>query len=129
MPLINCEINLILTWPCRCFIIDAPIVGQVPTFTSDTKLYVPVVTLSAHDNSKMLEQLKKGLKRRINWNKYKTKATVQQENRYLDLLIIPNCLGENKLFVSSFEKNGGRIGFTRYYLPLAEIKNYNVVER
>ena len=56
MPLINCEINLILTWSNRCFIIDNPIAGQEPTFTiSDTKLYVPVVTLSTQDNAKLLE--------------------------------------------------------------------------
>ena len=47
MPLINCEINFILTWSNRGFIIDNPIAGQEPTFTiTDTKLYVPVVTLS-----------------------------------------------------------------------------------
>ena len=51
MPLINCEINLILTWSAPCFIIDAPIANQVPTFTiTDAKLYVPVVTLSAQGN-------------------------------------------------------------------------------
>ena len=51
MPLINCEINLILTWPSRCFIIDNPIAGQEPKFTiTDTKLYVPVVTLSTQGN-------------------------------------------------------------------------------
>ena len=51
MPLIICEINLILTWSAPCFIIDTPIANQVPTFTiTDTKLYVPVVTLSTQDN-------------------------------------------------------------------------------
>ena len=70
MSLINCEINLILTLPNRCFIIDNPIVGQEPTFTiTDTKLYLPVVTLSTKDNAKLLEQLKSGFKRTINWNK------------------------------------------------------------
>ena len=71
MPLINSEINLIPTWTNRCFVIDNPIAGQQPTFTiTDTKLYVPVVTLSTQDNAKLLEQLKSGFKRRINWNKY-----------------------------------------------------------
>ena len=51
MPLINCEINLILTLSARSFIIDAPIAGQESTFTiTDTKLYVPVVSLSTQDN-------------------------------------------------------------------------------
>ena len=46
MPLINCEINVILTCSANYFIIDAPVNNQVPTFTiTDTKLNVPVVTL------------------------------------------------------------------------------------
>ena len=50
MWLINCEINLILTWSANCFIIDAPVNNQVPTFTlTDTKLFVPAVTLSTQD--------------------------------------------------------------------------------
>ena len=50
---INWEINLILTWSATCFIIDAPISNQVPTFTTtDTKLYVPVVTLSSQVKEK-----------------------------------------------------------------------------
>ena len=78
MALINCEINLILTWSDRCFIIDNPIDDQVPTFTIiDTKLYIPVVTLSTQDNTKLLEQLKWGFKRTFNWNKYKPKVTVE----------------------------------------------------
>ena len=57
MPLINCEMNLILTWSNRCFIIDNPIADQEPTLTiTYTKLYVPVVTSSTPDNAKLLEQ-------------------------------------------------------------------------
>ena len=78
MALINCEINLILTWSDRFFIIDNPIDDQVPTFTiTDTKLYIPVVTLSTQDNAKLLEQLKPGFKGTFNWNKYKPKVTVE----------------------------------------------------
>ena len=77
MHSIKCEISLILTWSNRGFIIDNPIAGQEPTFTiTDTKLYVPVVTLSTQDNAKLLEQLKSGFKRTINWNKYELKVTV-----------------------------------------------------
>ena len=80
MLLINCEINLILTWFNRCFLIDNPIVGQEPTFTTtDTELYVPVVTLSPQDNAKLLEQLKSGFKRTVNWNKYEPNVTVEQQ--------------------------------------------------
>ena len=79
IPWINCEINLILTWCNRCFIIDNPIDNQEPTFTvTDTNLSVPVVTLSTQDNAKLLEQLNSGFKRTINWNKYEPKVTVDQ---------------------------------------------------
>ena len=77
MLLINCEINLILTWSAKCFIIDNPITDQEPTFTlADTKLYVPVFTLSTQDTAKLFEQLKPGFKRTTNWNKYEPKVTV-----------------------------------------------------
>ena len=52
---------------------------------------------------------------------------MQEQNRYLDLLINPSFQIVNRLFVSSFENNGGRTSCTRYYLPLVEIKHYNVV--
>ena len=70
MPLTNCEVNLILTWPGNCFITDAPIINQVPTFAvTDIKVYVPFVTLSTQDNAKLLHQLKSGFKKIINWKK------------------------------------------------------------
>ena len=81
MPFINCEINLLLTWSASCFIIDDPVNNQVTTFTIIyTKLYVPVVTLSTQDNAKLLQQLKSGFKRTINWNKYQSKVTEQEQS-------------------------------------------------
>ena len=51
MPLINCEINLILTWPANCFITASDIDGQVPkSAITDAKLYVPVITFWTQDN-------------------------------------------------------------------------------
>ena len=59
MPLINCEVELILTWSAGCVIIYTDVVDQVPTFTiTETNLYVPVVTLSTQDHAKLLPQLK-----------------------------------------------------------------------
>ena len=52
---------------------------------TDSKLYVPVVTLSTQDNAKILQQLKSDFKRAINWNKYQLK--VQERNQYLDCFI------------------------------------------
>ena len=55
IPLINCEINLLLTWSASCVIVSADVANQNATFvTTDTKLYVPVVTLSQQDNAKLL---------------------------------------------------------------------------
>ena len=73
MSLINCEINLFLTWSKDLFIIARNANNQEPRFAiTDTKLYVPVVTLSAQDYAKLLQQLKTGFKRTINWNKYQS---------------------------------------------------------
>ena len=80
VSLIDCEINLILAWSDRCFITDNPIANQEPTFTiTDVKLYALVVILSTQYNAKLLQQLKSGFKRTINWNTYKPKVTVQQQ--------------------------------------------------
>ena len=71
MPLINCEVELILTWSENCIIVSTNIANQNPTFTiTDTTLSVPVVTLSTQGNSKLLPQLKNSFKRTISWNKY-----------------------------------------------------------
>ena len=54
MPLFNCEVNLILTWSSTCVITNSTGAG---TFAiTDTKLYVPVVTLSTQDNAKLLQK-------------------------------------------------------------------------
>ena len=70
MPLINCEINLDLNWSKNCVIIAVAVANQGATFwITDSKLYVPVVTLSPQDNTKLLKQLKCSFKRTINYNK------------------------------------------------------------
>ena len=66
-PLINCEVNLILKWSSTCVITNSTSAGKFEI--TDTKLYVPVVTLSTKENAKLLQQLKSGFKRVINWNK------------------------------------------------------------
>ena len=71
MPLINYEITFDLNWSENCVIVATDVANQGATFSiTDTKLYVPVVTLATQDNTKLLEQLKSGFKITINWNKY-----------------------------------------------------------
>ena len=78
MPLINCEINLILTWSEDC--VTSSATGATKFKITDTKMYNPVVTLSTQDNAKLLEQLKSGFKRTVNWNKYQPKVSPERQN-------------------------------------------------
>ena len=66
---------------------------------TDTKTYVPVVTLSTQDNTKLLEQLKYGFKRTINCNKYQPKVSTERQNQRLDFLVDSSFQGVNKVFV------------------------------
>ena len=69
MPLINCKIELSLKWYENCIFSSA---GTAVTFAiTDTKLYVPIVTLKTEDNAKLSKLLNEGFKRSIYWNKYK----------------------------------------------------------
>ena len=88
MPLISCKTNLILTWSSTCVITNST--GKGTLAITDTKLYVPVVTLWTYDNTKLLKQLKFGVKRIINWNKYLAKTSIERQNPYLDQLSDPN---------------------------------------
>ena len=65
MLLINCEVNLDLAWSRDCVITNSTGAGKF--VITETKPYVPVVTLSTQDNVKLLQQLKSGFKRTINW--------------------------------------------------------------
>ena len=86
--LINCEVNLILTWSSTCVITNSTDAGRFEI--TDTKLCVPVVTLSTQDNSKLLQQLKSGIKRVIRWNKYLSKPELLRQNPNLNHLVEPS---------------------------------------
>ena len=103
MSLINCKVELILTWSKNCVIISTNVVNQNPIFIiTETTLYVPVVTLSTQDNAKLLPQLKNGFKRTITWNKYLAKPELLPQNANLNHLIEPSFQGANRLFVLAF---------------------------
>ena len=72
-----------LIWSKNCFLVAGTAAIQEITFTiTDSKFYVPVVTLSTSDNIKLLKQLESHFKRTINWNKYQSKITENTQNRY-----------------------------------------------
>ena len=113
MLLINCEVNLIFTWSSTCVIANS-----ADRFTiTDTSFYVSVVTISTQDNTKLLEQLKSGFKRTINWNKYKSDRKRYAQNRYLNHLVDPSFQGVNRLFLLSFENEDGGRSHSNYYTP------------
>ena len=97
---------------------------------TDPKLYVPVVTLSKENDIKLLDQLKLGSERTIKWNKYRSQMTIQPQNNNLNYLINPTFTSFNRLFVLSFTRNNAgdnRDSFSHYYVPKAEIKDFNVL--
>ena len=117
MPLINCEVNLILICSSNCVLIATNIQNQNATFAiTDTKLYVPVVTLSTQKNTKFLQQLNSGFKRVINWNKYLSKPELLAQNPNLNHLSEPSFQGVNRLFVLAFENDDNRTVDDGYYL-------------
>ena len=86
MPLINCKVSLFLTWSSTCVITNST--GEGRFIITDTKLFVPVVTLSTQDNAKLLQQLKSGFRRTINCNKYQSDPKTYAQNRYLNHWLI-----------------------------------------
>ena len=149
VPLINCEVELILNWSANCVILSnarrdaiaatelsAANVSNVnsavnvsPTNATfqitDTKLYASVVTLSTENEKKLLEQLRTEFKIAIKWNKYRLGMTDQTENNNLNYLIDPTFTNVNRLFVLSFENENDRTSFWKYYIPNIQIKDFN----
>ena len=125
ISLINCEVNLILTWSSTCVITKSTGIGRFAI--TDTKLYVPVVTVSTQDNSKLLQQLKSGFKRTINGNQYQLNPKTFAKNRYLNHLVDPSCQGVNRLFVLSIESEDNITSHSNYYFPKVTLRDYNVI--
>ena len=130
MPLINCKIKLNLTWKKECVLsTDA---GNAVFIINDTKMYVPVVTLSKEDNKDFIEQQNKGFQRSIYWNEYKTKEINENADanvfKYINL--DPSFQGVNRLFVTAYNRVDGqpnRDDQRKYYLPRIDLNKYNVI--
>ena len=125
IPLINCEVNLILTWSLTFIISSAT--GETKFKITDTKLYVPVVILSTQDNAKLLQQLNSAFRRTTNLSKYQPDPKTYEQNRYFSHLVNPSFQGVNRLFVFSFENENDRTLHSTHYLQKVEIKDYNVM--
>ena len=90
--------------------------------------------MSKKNDTKLLEQLKTGFRRTIEWSKYRSQMTVQSQNNNLNYLIDPTFRNVNRLFVLSFQRIAGenntikshRDSFSHYYVPNARLKDFNV---
>ena len=133
MPLINCKVELSLKWYERCLLT----VATTATFRiTDAKLYVPIVTLSIEDNSKLTKLLNEGFKRPIYWNEYKVtpKKVVEiavNDVTYIRELLDSSCQGVKRLFVLSYNTTAGTDhvsvdSYKKYFLPRVKINNYYI---
>ena len=134
MPLINCKIKLSLTWKKECVLSSND--GNALFIINDTKLYVPVVTLSKEENKDFIEQQNKGFQRSIYWNEYKTKEQTENADanvfKYINL--DPSFQGLNRLFVMAYNRLAAandnqfnRNSQKTYYLPRNDLKKYNAI--
>ena len=87
-------------------------------------MYVSVVTLSAQDDNKSLEQLKTGFKRTIKWNKCRSEMSNQDTTDNLNYLVDPTFTKVNRLFVLLFENEAS---YYEYCAPAIEITDFNVL--
>ena len=150
MPLVNCKIDLELTWHKDCMISSAnAAAGQVVSFMiANTKLYVPVVTLSTKDNNNLTKQLNDGFKRSIYWNQYVSKPfpeTPHKKTGITRFALDATFQGGNRLFVLAFEDTLAdeaadapaprnlvanrvkRDSYRKYFVPRVDITSYNVL--
>ena len=124
MPLINCKIKLNLIWKKECVLSTAG--DDVVFIINDTKLYVPVVTLSKEDNKDFIEQQSKRFQRSIYWNEYKTKEQTEDANAVNYTNLDPSFQGVNRLFLIAYSRadnnQATRNSQQKYYLPRIDLK-------
>ena len=127
MSLMNCKIEFSLKWYENCILSSA---WTAATFTiTDTKLYVPIVTLKTEDNTKLSKLLSEGFKRSIYWNKYEIISKNYDDNEYIRERLDASFQGVNKLFVLAYVHSNNiadENSYRRYFLPRLKRKNYNI---
>ena len=132
MPLINCKIHLELNWSKNCVIPN--VVGATTFKITNTKLYVPIVTLSSKDNVKLVKLLEDGFNRPVYWNEYQTKIETENldNNNLTRFLLDSSFQGVRRLFALAFSNTNDANKVERnihgkYFLPRVNITNCNVL--
>ena len=135
MPLINCKTEFSLKWIENCILYSSE--NAAAFKITDTKLYVPIVTLKTEDNTKLPKLLSDGFKRSIYWNKYKVidnivvEITAINEEKYIRELLDSSYQGVKRLFVLSYNNKVGDNkvsvdSFKKYFLPRVKIEDCNI---
>ena len=151
LPLANCKNDLELAWHKDCMISSAnAAAGQAVSFMiTDTKLYVPIVTLSTKDNTNLTKQLNEGFKRTIYWNQYVPKPFPETPHKKTGItrFALDDAVfqGVNRLFVLAFDDTAAdeaadaaaprklaanqviRNSYRKYFIPRSDITSYNVL--
>ena len=120
------QVELSLTWYENCILSSA---GTAATFAiTDSKLYVPVVTLKTEDNVKLSKLLNEGFKRLVYWNKRKI-ILRDYDNEYIRQRLDASFQGFSKLFVLAYARGDNvtnENSYKKYFLTGIKIKNYNI---
>ena len=132
MPLINCKTHLALNWNKDCVIST---IANTKLEITNAKLYVPIVALSSKDNEKLVKLLEDGFNRHVYWNKYQTKIETRNldNNTLTRYPLDASFQGVRRLFVLVFNniesdaKKVERNSHRKYFLPIVNITNYNVL--
>ena len=142
MPLINCEIELQLTWSNKCVLgythdNNATLRGnpgatgegannvKVSFQITDTKTYIPVVTLRSIESEKLLRKLERGFSKTINWNKLSIREETIRSNHF-NIMVEPTFQDPNRLFILPYEPGANRNITYRLFVPNRSIDDYNV---
>ena len=133
LPLIKTKLYMELNWTKYSVLCNQ---NQNSIFQiTKCELYIPIVTLNTENNNKLSELLSKRFKRNVVWNEYKSKieeVTIPQTDMFRRTTLDVSLQGVSKLFAASYEtddiERNANIEESRrrYYLPRAEIKDYNV---
>ena len=132
IPLVNCKIHLELNWSKDCAMFT---IANTTFKITNTKLYVPTVTLSSKDNVKLVKLLEEGFKRPVYWNECQTKIETRNsdKNNLTRFPLNTSFQGVKRLFVLAFKNTNNdakkveRNSHTKYFLPRVNITNYNVL--
>ena len=127
IPLVNCKVELSLTWYENCILSN--VAGNSTFKITDSNLYVPTVTSSTEDNAKLSKLLIERLKRPVCCNEYKViSEEIYNANVNIRKLIDPSWQGINRLFVLAYLNDATSTvnSYRKYFLPRIEIENYNI---